>query len=209
MMLIIDDLTQILSPEVIQAYRIITERTAANTSKRLHITTLKLTAFWEYLKNGDPIIVNILRDGIPIYDIGFFEPAQVLLHHGRIRPSEESVWTYFSRAPATLLNAKWHVLQATIDLYWAVIDAAHAALMSIGEVPPSPEHVSGMIRDVLLKKKLVPAKAARTMEFFYNLAKQITHRKIQEISGRQFEVYYKEALGFVRTMENVVQKAKK
>ncbi|HDD70771.1 MAG TPA: hypothetical protein ENF94_01270, partial [Candidatus Woesearchaeota archaeon] len=66
-LLIIDDMTQILSPEVIQAYRVIVENTAAKVSKRLHITTLKLTSFWESVRNGDPIIINMLRDGVPLY----------------------------------------------------------------------------------------------------------------------------------------------
>ena len=48
---------------------------------------------------------------------------------------------YFGRAPITLRNSKWHLNQATIDLYWAVIDATHAALMKLGEIPPSPEHI--------------------------------------------------------------------
>ncbi len=39
-MIVVNDLTIVVSPEVIEAYRIITERVAAGTSRRLHITTL-------------------------------------------------------------------------------------------------------------------------------------------------------------------------
>lgn len=205
-LLVVNDLTRIMSPEVVEAYRIITHRVASNTSRRLHITTLKMTAFWEYIKNGDPIAVNILRDGVPIYDTGFFEPVQVLLHQGRIRPTEESIWTYWTRAPATLLNSKWHVLQATLDLYWAVIDSAHAALMRMGEVPPSPAHVSDMISKVLVSRRLVPSRCAKTMEFFYDLSKKITHRQLQSVSGKQFDFYYHEATEFCNQMEKVIQR---
>ena len=205
-LLVINDLTKILNPEVVEAYRIITYKVASNTSKRLHITTLKLTAFWEYIKNGDPIAINILRDGVPIYDTGFFEPVQVLLHQGRIRPTEESIWTYWTRAPATLLNSKWHILQATLDLYWAVIDAAHAALMKMGEIPPSPAHVAKMIDMVLVSKRLLPRKCAKTMEFFYDISKKITHRQLQQVSGKQFDLYYNDATEFCNSMEKVVQR---
>ena len=37
-------------------------------------------------------------------------------------------------------------MQACVDLYWAGIDAAHAALMAVGAMPPSPEHVPDMMQ---------------------------------------------------------------
>jgi len=110
-----------------------------------------MTSFWEYIRNGDPIAINILRDGVALIDTGFFEPLQVLLRRGRIRPTQESIWLYFIRAPNTLHNSKWHILQATLDIYWACVDACHAALMKIGETPPTPEHVADLLEDKLVK----------------------------------------------------------
>lgn len=205
-LVIINDLTVVLSNEVIQSYRVITENVASRISKRLHITTLKTTTFWEYVRNGDPIAVNMLRDGVPLYDAGFFQPVQYLLFQGRIRPSRESIWTYFARAPATIHNADWHLLQATIDLYWAVVDAAHAALMKLGEVPPTPGHVSDLIRKRLVKPGLVPSKYADSMDFFYSLQKQITHRERQRVSGKEYDQYKQQAHDFVKTMQRVVEK---
>jgi len=203
-LLIINDLTIILSPEVVEAYRIITANTASKICKRLHITTFKLTSFWDYLRNGDPIAVNILRDGVPLYDSGFFEPAQALLFQGRIRPTKESVWTYFTRAPNTIKSAEWHVLQASLDLYWAVIDAAHAALMHHGEVPPSPAHVSDLIYEKLVKRKLCSRREADTMKFFYELSKKITHHQINDISGKEFDSYLVRAKDFVEKMKRII-----
>ena len=204
-LMLINDLTLVLSPEVVQAYRVITEKVASDISKRLHITTMKLTNFWEYMRNGDPLAVNMLRDGVPLYDIGVFEPMQMLLFQGRIRPTKESIYVYFARAPATLVNADWHVLQATLDLYWAVVDAAHAALMKVGEVPPTPSHIAKMIYEKLVKKKLVSKRAADTMDFFYTLSKQITHREIRDIPGKKFDEYNALANDFVDTMRRFIE----
>ncbi|MBD3362026.1 hypothetical protein GF358_04525 [Candidatus Woesearchaeota archaeon] len=204
-LLVINDLTMILSPEVVEAYRVITRNVASKISKRLHITTFKITSFWDYLRNGDPVAVNILRDGVPLYDAGFFEPAQALLFQGRIRPTKESVWTYFTRAPNTIKSAEWHLLQASLDLYWAVIDSAHAALMHYKEVPPSPSHVADMIMSKLVTRKLCTKREAETMKFFYDLSKKITHRQIAEITGKQYDEHLKRAKQFVDAMERIIE----
>jgi len=204
-LIIINDLTMILSNEVIQSYRVITESTASKVSKRLHITTLKLTNFWEYVRIGDPIAINMLRDGVPLYDSGFFEPVQQLLFQGRIRPTKEAIWTYFARAPATIHNADWHILQACLDLYWAVVDSAHAALMKLGEVPPTPAHIAGLIDSRLVKAGHVAARYASMMDFFYKLQKKIIHREVQQITGREFDEYKRQAEDFVKTMQKVVE----
>lgn len=206
LLIIVDDVTMILSPEVIETYRIIVEKTVTGLSPRLHITSLKFTSFWEYVRAGDPVAVNILRDGMPLLDTGFFKPLKVLLHEGRVRPSPESVWGYFSRAPRTLNNAKWHMMQATLDLYWAVIDSAHAALMHLNEIPPSPEHVADLLEKRMVKKKLLTERYVRLMRKFYDLSKKIVYRDLKEMEGAEFDSLYKEAHEFVSEMKRVIEK---
>ncbi|RJQ15815.1 hypothetical protein C4573_06715 [Candidatus Woesearchaeota archaeon] len=205
-LLIVDDVTIQLTPELIQTYRIITEKTVAKISTKLHITTMRFTSFWEYCRAGDPVAVNILRDGIAILDTGFFDPMQALLYQGRIRPTPESIWSYFSKAPVTLHNSQWHVLQGVIDLYWAVIDSAHAALMKMGEIPPSPAHVADLLEEKLVKKKLLHNRYPKIMAHFYHLSKAITHGEIRTISGEQYDQYFKDAKDFVDEMQRFIRK---
>ncbi|NQU98854.1 hypothetical protein HQ533_05275 [Candidatus Woesearchaeota archaeon] len=205
-LLIVDDITMVISKELIQTYRLIVEKIVADISTRLHITTLKFTNFWEYVRSGDPIALNILRDGYALIDTGFFEPLQALLHQGRIRPSPESTFAYFNRAPSTLMNSKWHLLQATVDLYWVVVDSAHAALMKMNEVPPSPELVAEMLEKKLVKPGLLNKKYPKVMQRFYDLMKMITARDIKDVSGEQYAEYLKEAQEFMQAMEEIVKK---
>ena len=197
-----------ITDALVESYRLIVESIIAKTSGKLHVTSMTYTSFWEYVKAGDPVAVNILRDGVILTDIGFFEPLQMLLKQGRIRPSEESVWRYFGRAPRTLTNSKWHLLQATLDLYWAVIDSAHAALMRKNEIPPTPEHVAEILNRVYVKHKLLEKKYVDTMTKFYKISKQITHREIKEIKGQDYEKLYMEAEAFVRRMKHLVEKGR-
>ncbi|MBW2966014.1 nucleotidyltransferase domain-containing protein [Candidatus Woesearchaeota archaeon] len=205
-LIVVDDTAIRMTKEVVEAYRLITEEIIGKVSTRLHVTSLTLTSFWEYIRAGDPIAVNILRDGVALIDTGMIDPLQALLIQGRVRPTHESVWVYFGRAPRTLLNSKWHLLQATLDLYWAVIDAAHAALMHIGETPPSPEHAGDLLDKKLVKTKKLEAKYADTMRKFYKIMKMITHREIKEVKGPEYENYYREAETFVNRIQRFIEK---
>ncbi len=199
-LVIVDDVTIDFSRELAETYRIIVEKIVADISEKLHITSLKLSSFWGYIRVGDPVGLNILREGISLLDAGFFDPLKALLMRGMIRPSPESVFNYFSRAPMTLSNSKWHILQAVVDLYWAVIDSAHAALMALDVMPPSPEHIGDLLHEKMVVPKLLKPKYVKTADIFYDLYKKITHREIKEISGKEYDRLYKEADKFVKEM---------
>ena len=205
-LIVVDDTSIRMTKDVIEAYRLITEGIIGKVSTRLHVTSLTLTSFWEYVRAGDPIGINILRDGVALIDTGIINPLQALLIQGRIKPTYESVWVYFGRAPRTLTNSKWHLLQATLDLYWAVIDASHAALMHIGQTPPSPEHAGDLLHEKLVKSGKLEEKYAETMRKFYRLMKMITHREIKEIKGPEYENYYTEAEDFVNRIKKFIEK---
>ena len=200
-----DDTSFQLTQALIEAYRVIIENVIASTSGRMHVTSMTFTSFWEYVRAGDPVAVNILRDGVALIDTGFFNPLQQLLKQGRIRPSEESIWRYFGRAPRTLVNSRWHVLQATLDLYWAVMESAHAALMQRGVIPPSPEHAADLLHEKLVKTRLLEPQYAETMRRFYRISKMITHREIKEIRGVEYDSYLREASDFVERIRRLLQ----
>ena len=195
---VIDDADIIITPEMTQAYRIIVEKIAAQISPKFHISTLKLTSFWEKTRNGDPVLVNILRDGIPLIDKGFFTATQALLDQGRIRPTKESIYTYYTRAPLSIANAKKHIMQACVDLYWA-------GLMSKGALPPSPEHVPDYMQTYLVDKKLIASKYVVMMRELYDLSKHIEHRDIKDLSGAQYDLYLKETQLLIEALRAIVK----
>ncbi len=205
-LIVTNDVSYAITEPLVEAYRIIIENLINKHSLKLHVTSMTFTSYWQQIKAGDPIIVNILRDGYSLLNSNFFNPLQQLLRLGMVRPSEESVWRYFGRSPRTLLNSRWHILQATLDLYWAVIDAAHAALMRKNEVPPTPDHVAEMLEKIYVKPKLLEKKYADTMRKFYKLSKMITHREIREIKGQDYDKYRKEADDFVKRMKKLIER---
>ncbi|MBI5872493.1 hypothetical protein HZB88_05440 [archaeon] len=207
MLIILDDVKIRFTEEIVQTYRVIVEKIIADTEpKKLHIQSMKFTSFWEYVRAGDPVATNILRYGIALIDTGFFDPLQALLDLGRIRPSDEAIYTYFTMAPASMYRAKQHLLSGTVDLYWAVIDSAHAALMKLGEVPPSPEHVAETMEKTMAKRGLISKKSTSTMRLMYKVFKGITSKEITEITGEQYDDYREKAERFVKEMEKFLRK---
>ena len=205
-LIILDDVKVKFSKELVETYRIITEKVVSNVDpQRLHIQSMKFTAFWEYVRAGDPVAINILRSGVALIDTGFFDPLQILLEQGRIRPSEESIYTYFTMAPASLNRSEQHLLSATVDLYWAAIDASHAALMKAGEIPPSPEHVSDLIERKLVKEGHINKKYAEVMREIYVLYKKIIHRDIKTISGKDYDKYNELTKTLVKGMQKYIE----
>lgn len=205
LLVILDDVTVNFTRDMVEAYRIIVQKLIVKISPKIHVTTVRFTSFWEYIKNADPVGINMLRDGVALIDTGFFDPLQILLKRGRIRPSEEAIWSYYTRAPNTLHNSRWHIMQAVVDLYWAVIDAAHAALMKHGEIPPTPEHVADLLDEKLVKKKLLEHKYVSIMRNFYRLSKMILHREITELKGEEYDRHYHEARDFIERMRKFIE----
>lgn len=205
-LIVLDDVRIKFTKELVETYRILTEKAIMNVDpQRLHVQSMKLTAFWEYVRAGDAVAINILRSGVALIDTGFFDPLQALLDQGRIRPSDESIFTYLTMSPASMHRSKQHLLTAAVDLYWAAIDSAHAALMTIGETPPSPDHITTMIDDKLVRPGHVHRSATKTMHELYKTFKGVVHRDIKELSGKDYDLLRKKADDFVKEMRAFVE----
>ena len=58
---------------------------------KLNIQVYILTDFWDSLREANPIIFTLLRDGVPFYDRGIFMAWKQLLKMGKIKPSAEAI----------------------------------------------------------------------------------------------------------------------
>lgn len=205
-LLILDDVSIRLTPELVQTYRLVVEQCSQKISSKIHVTSMKFTSFWEYIRSGDPIAVNIVRDGYAIYDTGFFEPVQMLLFQGRLKPSEEALWSYFNRGKQFYASANRRLVDCVLDLYWGAMDVAHSALMSVNEIAVSPEEVADLLEDKLVKTKLLDKKIPWTLRKLYSLNKKINSGKIKIVSGADIDVLLKETDYYFEVMEKFLKK---
>jgi len=176
--MIIDDASLNWDLELISWYREELGKliSAQKYPRDLHINTIKLTTWWQDLLRGDPVVLNILRYGEALIDSGgFFNPIKSLLAQGKIRSTSEAVYAALQRAPSHLARSKISELGAIEGVYWCMIDAAQAALITSGKLPPSPEHIPMMLKETYVDSGRLNIKYVKVMEELYELHRSITH----------------------------------
>ncbi len=180
---------------------------AQNYNKGIHINTVTLSAFWEEVRIGDPTAINVIRYGQPLIDFGgFFGPMKVLLAKGKIRPTPEAVFTTLRRAPLHISRAKFNVVSSIENLYWAMVDSAHAALMAAGQVPPSPEHVGDMLDVVFVREKRLNKKYVSMFNEMHHLARDVAHGNVKHLRGADIDKYLGSTIEFERVMRAISSK---
>ncbi len=207
--LVIDDASINWDLELIAWYREELGKliSAQNYSRELHINTIKLTTWWEDLMHGDPVILNILRYGQALIDSGgFFNPIKVLLLQGKIKSTHEAVYSALQRAPAHIARSKFAEMSAIEGVYWAMVDSAQAALIMAGKLPPSPEHLPGMLKVTFVDQGMLKMKAVQALREIYVLHKSITHSEISDIKGQDIDNWQETAERFLIDMTNLINK---
>ena len=204
-LIIFDDMINILTPEVVTAYRVVTEKTAARISRRLHITTMPVTKFWDYALKGDPILINMLRDGNAVFDSGCFGMAKKLFGSKKVEPGREIIWIYLARGPMSISNANWNLKQAVLDLYWAVFDAAHSALLHHEIVPDTPDHLVPLLKHHLVDKGILSKKHLATVNEFMNVGRMLMSGESQRVRGDHYDRYRREAEQFMHVVKDIIK----
>jgi predicted nucleotidyltransferase/uncharacterized protein (UPF0332 family) len=207
--IIIDDCVINWDQELIAWYRQeLSELLSKQRYKRkIHLTTVTLSSFMEEVRTGEPAVINMLRYGESLVDHGgFFNPLKVLLAKGKIRPTVESIFVTLRRAPMHLAKAKIDIVASMENIYWAMVDSAHASLMAAGQVPPSPEHVSEMLKEIFVKRKVLSDKYIKWFDELYDLAHEIMHGNVKFLSGEEIDKHIGRAEEFEKVMRNITSK---
>lgn len=173
--------------------------------KSLHINTVKLSTWWDDLMRGDPVVINVLRHGDPLIDVGgFFNPLKILLQEGKIRSTPESIYTLLQRAPAHMARARQSMLAAIDGLYWTLVDSAHAALIAAGIMPASPEEIPKVMTEQFVNTKKLNKRFVDYYTEIHNVSKQVIHGKKTNIRGKELDDYFLKTDAFLLEMAKLV-----
>lgn len=173
--------------------------------KQFHVQVYILTDFWEWVKDAHPVVFTFLRDGVPLYDRGVYNPWRLLLKMGRIKPSPESINMFMDTGHRLLDAAKKKMLMiAGQDIYYAVLNPAQAALMLYGLNPPTPKETSRLLEEIFVKKeKILEQKYVDTLERIRIFFKKIEHGKVKEVTGSEVDKLIKDSEDFLKRISKL------
>jgi len=179
------NVTVFVTDELREAYRIIISKLNETIGQnKLHIMTTNLTDLWDMVRKGDPVMINVLRFGTPIFDRDLIEPMKYLLEIGRIKPTRESINNYMVRSETLMEETHKHLQDSVLDLNFALIDMVHSTLMCLKITPPSPKEMPVIFAKTFKNKPL--AKYSKDIKELYDLAKKVEKNKIV-VSGTQVD----------------------
>lgn len=160
-----------------------------------------LTEFWDYVRQGHPIVYNFIKDGLAVYDTGFFKPLQKLWLLGKIPTTREAIEKYLEEAPKKIIRAKSvKLLQIAEDCFYAIVNSAQAVLMFLGKHPPAPSVLYQEFKKALVDTGIVEEEYAQWINEIVELRKKIEHQEIREIDGNTVDLWIERAEKFVRKM---------
>ncbi|MGD9275929.1 MAG: nucleotidyltransferase domain-containing protein [Candidatus Pacearchaeota archaeon] len=205
--IVIDDIAINWDEELIAWYRTELDKIlrANPYSKDLHINTVKLSTWWGDLMKGDPTVINVLRYGEAMIDFaGFFEPLKYLLIKGKIRATPEAIHDCLQRAPIHYARSKAAELGSIEGLYWAMVDSAHAALISANVLPPSPEFIPKELKETFVDTGRLKMKYVVWYRDLLALHKKIVHGEISDLKGVEIDEWQARTKDFLETMIKIV-----
>ncbi|MEM5874912.1 MAG: nucleotidyltransferase domain-containing protein [Candidatus Aenigmatarchaeota archaeon] len=164
-----------------------------------------ITEFTDYARSGHPIIYNFLKEGIAIYDVGFFEAWKRLLLAGKITGTREAIENYMESAPKKLQRAKTvKLLMLAEDCYYAILNTAQAVLMFLGIPPPPPSKCYDEFKKYLVESKIIEEEYANWLKEIVEIRKKIEHQELLNVSGAFVDEWIERSEKFVKKMFEIM-----
>jgi len=199
---VIDDASFKISPEEHDKIDEDMEKIAGKISDVVSVQpSYTLTEFWDYARVAHPIVYNFIKEGVAVYDVGFFEPIKRLLEMGRIPGTREAIESYMEGAPKKLMRAKTvKLLMLAEDCYYAILNSAQAVLMFMGLEPPVPNKAYGDVKKFLVDAGILEAEYAEWLKEIIEIRKKIERKELMDVEGKFVDEWIAKSEKFVDKM---------
>jgi predicted nucleotidyltransferase/uncharacterized protein (UPF0332 family) len=163
-----------------------------------------LTEFWDSLRKGEPLAIEAVRNGEPVYDTGLFMPAKRLLQRGKIKATRESVKKRLKMAAAGYKKAEKNLKQSIPHkLEQVMANAGQAPIMLVGKNPPPKEKVPETLEEMFVEKDMLEEEYVEIAQELYDFGDK-GEKNSEEVTGQEVEEHLEKADDFVRRMHKLV-----
>lgn len=178
---------------------------------KLNIQVYILTDFWDSLKEANPIIFTLLRDGVPFYDRGVFTPWKLLLKMGKIKPSAEAIDMFMGSGEQMLRRVHDKLKEIGMeDLFYSLLTPSQAAIMLFGLPPPTPRETPEVMRELFVKKeKLLEEKYVDILEKAISIRKDIEHGDKKALTGKELDELLSNAEKYLKRIRRLFTQIEK
>jgi len=199
---VIDDTSFKINPELHSKMDDDIEKIGEKISKNISVQpSYTLTEFWDYARVCHPIIYNFIKEGVAVYDTGFFGPVKKLLEMGRIPATREAIESYMEGAPKKLMRAKTvKLLMLAEDCYYAMLNTAQAVLMFMGLAPPVPSKAYDDVKKFLVEPGILEPEYAEWLKEIIAIRKKIEHKELMDVKGAFVDEWIEKSEKFVEKM---------
>ncbi|MFT4311272.1 MAG: nucleotidyltransferase domain-containing protein [Candidatus Woesearchaeota archaeon] len=173
-----------------------------------HVQVWILTDMWDNIKEANPVIFTVIRDGLPLYDKGMFMPWKHLLAMGKVKPSPEAIDMMMQTGDQMLQRVDMKLKEIGIDdFFWATITGSQAAIMLYGLPPPVPNDTPKILRDMFVKKeKIFKESDVKKFEQILKFRKDIERSRVTKVTGKQIDTLYKYTKEYLDSLKELFKK---
>ena len=178
---------------------------------KINIQVYILTDFWDSLREANPVIFTLLRDGVPFFDRGIFMPWKQLLKMGKIKPSAEAIDIFMGSGEQVIRRVQLKLNEIGMeDVYYALLTPSQAALMLYGVAPPSPKETGSLMRDIFVnKEKLLEDKFIKILERVVEIRKAIEHGEKKELTGKEIDELLEDSDKYLKRLKRLFTQIEK
>ncbi|VVB76528.1 Uncharacterised protein [Candidatus Tiddalikarchaeum anstoanum] len=201
------DVKQMSRQEVLARLRSMILGEAAKTGFEFNIQVYLLTDFWQSLRDTQPVIFSMVRDGVPLFDQGMFTPWRILLKTGRMQPSPEAVSQFYRTGRLLLQDVNNSIKEIVIErVFLSMFNPAQAAAMMIGIPPTDAINTPRQFRQHFVEKeKLVEPKYADYLDEILKIRKDVEHGKKAEVTAKELLAQMEHAEDFINRIEKLFE----
>ena len=178
---------------------------------KINIQVYILTDFWLSLREANPIIFTLLRDGVPFYDRGIFMPWKQLLKMGKIKPSQEAIDLFMHTGSQALKRVRFKLREIGMeDIFYAILTPSQAALMLYGIAPPSPKETPELLEEIFVKReKLLEPEYIKILKDQIQLRKDLEHGTKKIVTGAELDKYVTNAEKYLKRINKLFKQIEK